>query len=125
MTEFRFLNNGIDGAIAVGHVARSTERLLAANLAQVDPGADIPANGVEAKHGVAAAPVPPADQRAIRDEIAGLSAEHRRLDDQVNRLIKRVAGGDELQLRRLKKRKLQLKDRIAALQMLLVPDVPA
>ncbi|NCZ75745.1 MAG: DUF465 domain-containing protein [Betaproteobacteria bacterium] len=32
---------------------------------------------------------------------------------------------DELQLRRLKKRKLQIKDSIFQLQMMLVPDVPA
>ena len=32
---------------------------------------------------------------------------------------------DELQLRRLKKRKLQIKDSILLLQMQLVPDVPA
>jgi hypothetical protein len=32
---------------------------------------------------------------------------------------------DELQLRRLKKRKLQIKDAIMLLQMQLVPDVPA
>jgi hypothetical protein len=32
---------------------------------------------------------------------------------------------DQLQLRRLKKRKLQLKDHITLLKMQLVPDVPA
>ena len=32
---------------------------------------------------------------------------------------------DELQLRRLKKRKLQIKDAITLLQMQLVPDQPA
>ncbi|MFZ9466055.1 MAG: YdcH family protein, partial [Burkholderiaceae bacterium] len=32
---------------------------------------------------------------------------------------------DELQLRRLKKRKLQIKDSIVQLQIMLVPDVPA
>lgn len=32
---------------------------------------------------------------------------------------------DELQLRRLKKRKLQIKDGIVQMQMMLVPDIPA
>ena len=32
---------------------------------------------------------------------------------------------DELQLRRLKKRKLQIKDSITLLQMQLMPDLPA
>jgi hypothetical protein len=35
------------------------------------------------------------------------------------------ARHDELQLRRLKKRRLQLKDHITLLKMQLIPDVPA
>jgi hypothetical protein len=40
-------------------------------------------------------------------------------------LLTHDARHDELQLRRLKKRKLQLKDHITLLKMQLVPDVPA
>jgi hypothetical protein len=35
------------------------------------------------------------------------------------------SGMDELRLRRLKKRKLQIKDTIVQLEMQLVPDIPA
>ncbi|MNN81533.1 hypothetical protein D3C81_1983700 [compost metagenome] len=50
--------------------------------------------------------------------------EHRDLDAVIELLI--LDGHhDELQLRRLKKRKLQLKDHITLLKMQLVPDVPA
>jgi hypothetical protein len=50
-----------------------------------------------------------------------LRVEHRDLDE----VIDRIAGtppGDELMLRRLKKRKLQIKDRIAVIERLLEPD---
>ncbi|MGS0014475.1 YdcH family protein [Escherichia coli] len=40
-------------------------------------------------------------------------------------MLIRDARSDDLQLRRLKKRKLQLKDHIALLKMQLVPDIPA
>jgi hypothetical protein len=50
--------------------------------------------------------------------------EHRDLDAVIDMLI--LDGhADQLQLRRLKKRKLQLKDHITLLRMQLVPDVPA
>ena len=53
-----------------------------------------------------------------------LDVEHRDLDAVIDMLI--LDGhADQLQLRRLKKRKLQLKDHITLLKMQLVPDVPA
>ncbi|MEN9760319.1 MAG: hypothetical protein RI906_145 [Pseudomonadota bacterium] len=61
---------------------------------------------------------------ALVQRIAELQQEHRSLD----LMIEIMAGqprADELQLRRLKKRKLQIKDTIALLQMQTVPDVPA
>ncbi len=61
---------------------------------------------------------------AIRGRIVELGIEHRDLDDIIARLTAE-AYPDELQLRRLKKRKLWLKDEIARLQMLLTPDIPA
>jgi len=64
------------------------------------------------------------DVENIRLRIAELAQEHRDLDD----VIARLAGEpvqDELQLRRLKKRKLQLKDRIMQLECQLVPDILA
>ncbi|MFZ6722985.1 YdcH family protein [Undibacterium sp. Ji49W] len=56
--------------------------------------------------------------------IIELEVEHRDLDVVIETLIKDPSH-DELQLRRLKKRKLQLKDHITLLRMQLTPDVPA
>lgn len=66
----------------------------------------------------------PANLQDIRNRIIELEVEHRDLDAVIAGLI---AGGhpDEFQLRRLKKRKLQLKDHITLLKMQLIPDVPA
>jgi hypothetical protein len=64
------------------------------------------------------------DHIEIQKRITMLSVEHRDLDVVIEALI--LAGHtDELQLQRLKKRKLQLKDHIKLLQMQLIPDVPA
>ncbi|MBC3868678.1 YdcH family protein [Undibacterium oligocarboniphilum] len=60
----------------------------------------------------------------VRQRIIELEVEHRDLDVVINTLLKDPAH-DELQLRRLKKRKLQLKDHITLLKMQLTPDVPA
>lgn len=65
-------------------------------------------------------------QHAIRRDIAALKREHRSLDDAISTLMSSAPGAaDELRLRRLKKHKLHLKDRIAGLQIQLVPDIPA
>lgn len=63
-------------------------------------------------------------QEDIRRRIVELEVEHRDLDA-VIALLTREAGHDELQVRRLKKRKLQLKDHLTLLKMQLIPDVPA
>ncbi len=60
----------------------------------------------------------------VRQRIIELEVEHRDLDQVIATLILE-SGYDELQLRRLKKRKLQLKDHITLLKMQLTPDVPA
>lgn len=64
------------------------------------------------------------DLEAIKRRIAELQLEHRGLDSMIETLGPQ-SRLDELQLRRLKKRKLQIKDTILLLQMQLVPDVPA
>ncbi len=61
---------------------------------------------------------------SIRQRITELQLEHRGLDSMIDALGMQ-SHFDELQLRRLKKRKLQIKDAIALLQMRLVPDEPA
>ena len=53
-----------------------------------------------------------------------LRIEHRDLDDVIGRLTMDLYV-DELQLRRLKKRKLLLKDQIARLESELIPDMTA
>lgn len=63
-------------------------------------------------------------QEAIKRRIAELALEHRGLDTMIESLS-RDGGFDELQLRRLKKRKLQVKDAMVVLQMQLVPDIQA
>ncbi len=60
----------------------------------------------------------------IQQRIIELEVEHRDLDVVIDALVKDV-NHDELQLRRLKKRKLQLKDHITLLKMQMMPDVPA
>ncbi|MGB8856172.1 MAG: DUF465 domain-containing protein [Burkholderiales bacterium] len=56
--------------------------------------------------------------------LRGLRIEHRDLDDVIDRLSLDVVI-DQLKLRRLKKRKLIIKDTIVLLQKQLVPDIPA
>lgn len=59
----------------------------------------------------------------IRQRIAELLAEHRALDERIRHIPANL--DDELEAKRLKKRKLQLKDCITKLEALLVPDEPA
>jgi hypothetical protein len=60
----------------------------------------------------------------IKRRIIELEVEHRDLDAVIEAVVRDVRH-EELQLRRLKKRKLQLKDHITLLKMQLVPDIPA
>lgn len=63
------------------------------------------------------------DPGAIVRRIAELRGEHRALDERIQKLA--ANPDDELEAKRLKKRKLQLKDCIARLESLLIPDEPA
>ena len=65
-----------------------------------------------------------ADVEALKVRIHQLQTEHRDLDDVITRLSQSAAQ-DQLQLQRLKKRKLLLKDQIAMLERQLEPDIPA
>ncbi len=64
------------------------------------------------------------DLDAIAKRIIELQVEHRDLDQVISQIAD-VTSGDQLQLRRLKKRKLQIKDQITWLQIQLTPDIPA
>ena len=60
----------------------------------------------------------------VKQKLAYLLTEHRDLDDVITRITE---GGpfDQLQIRRLKKRKLLLKDQISQLESQLLPDIIA
>jgi hypothetical protein len=60
----------------------------------------------------------------IAQKIAELRVEHRDLDDAIARLVDDTES-DEVAIKRLKKRKLWLKDCIARLESALIPDEPA
>lgn len=60
----------------------------------------------------------------IRARLNELQIEHRDLDLVIEHLALNPPP-DQLLIRRLKKRKLQLKDRISLLERQLVPDIPA
>ncbi len=63
------------------------------------------------------------DTAQIVQQLTELKAEHRDLDASIATLIEGYA--DELTLKRMKKRKLHLKDMIAYLENKLIPDQPA
>ena len=69
-------------------------------------------------------PTDPAELSRIAQRIAALRQEHRDLDAAIARLQADIEA-DELAVKRLKKRKLQLKDSIALLESALIPDEPA
>jgi len=60
----------------------------------------------------------------LKARIAALEIEHRDLDDVVARLGEDLYI-DQLQLRRLKKRKLMLRDQLERLRSRLIPDLDA
>ncbi|WP_209007780.1 YdcH family protein [Roseibium litorale] len=64
------------------------------------------------------------DDTPLRMELAQLRQEHRDLDAAVQALSA-SGSADALQLQRLKKKKLQIKDRITALEDQLHPDIIA
>jgi hypothetical protein len=64
------------------------------------------------------------DTAELEMELARLKQEHRDLDMAIDALESMVAG-DQLQIQRLKKRKLFLKDRIIQVEDQLTPDIIA
>ncbi|WP_449284291.1 YdcH family protein [Lysobacter cavernae] len=64
------------------------------------------------------------DPAVIARQLAELRLEHRDLDAAIDRLVGDT-DADELTIKRLKKRRLWLKDCIARLESALIPDEPA
>jgi hypothetical protein len=72
----------------------------------------------------AAAAMKKEDDSELRAELAKLRQEHRDLDTAIEALHN-APGSDLLQVQRLKKRKLQLRDRIIQIEDQLTPDIIA
>jgi hypothetical protein len=75
-------------------------------------------------HGVIDTPLTEEEKAQIRQRLHALEVEHHDLDDVICRLVV-DRSLDQLQLQRLKKRKLLLKDQIQRLRARLIPDIIA
>lgn len=64
------------------------------------------------------------NEELLRQRLHELHLEHQALDDMIHRMTDEVYV-DQLKIRRLKKRKLQLKDLITRLHSELIPDLDA
>lgn len=64
------------------------------------------------------------EERELRAQLERLKQEHRDLDSAIEVLLA-VPGYDRLQVQRLKKRKLQLRDQISEIEDQLFPDIIA
>lgn len=64
------------------------------------------------------------EERELRAQLARLQQEHRDLDAAITAL-QESPGSDIIQVQRLKKRKLQLRDRITFIEDQLTPDIIA
>ena len=64
------------------------------------------------------------DERELRELLVKLRTEHRDLDAKIV-AIEVSAQPDQLMIKRLKKRKLQIKDQITAVEDHLTPDISA
>ncbi len=64
------------------------------------------------------------DERELREQLVKLRAEHRMLDDEIVSLEQNPSA-DQLLIKRLKKKKLVLKDQITSVEDKLLPDIIA
>jgi hypothetical protein len=64
------------------------------------------------------------NERDIREELVKLRLEHRNLDNEIA-VLEASGSADQLQVSRLKRQKLKLKDQITALEDKLLPDIIA
>ncbi|MCB1505767.1 MAG: DUF465 domain-containing protein [Hyphomicrobiaceae bacterium] len=64
------------------------------------------------------------NEKELRDKLANLRAEHRGLDDEII-AMESTGSADQLHIKRLKKKKLALKDQITVIEDQLLPDIIA
>lgn len=64
------------------------------------------------------------EKEVLKKKLAQLKNEHRQLDEEIARMTQ-ASSFDQLEIQRLKKRKLALKDQIAQLDNKLMPDIIA
>jgi hypothetical protein len=91
------------------------------------PAADatpIPTRSAAAQGFESAVPMTQDEERELRQQLARVQQEHRDLDAAISAL-QHSPGSDLLQVQRLKKRKLYLRDRISHLEDQLTPDIIA
>lgn len=65
-----------------------------------------------------------ANKNALKIELAAVSTKHRKLDSEIRHMIE-AGNYDQLEIQRLKRKKLQLKDEIIAIESKLLPDIIA
>ncbi|MGH1417251.1 MAG: YdcH family protein [Hyphomicrobiaceae bacterium] len=62
--------------------------------------------------------------RELREELLQLRSQHRAIDEKILEL-ESIGALDQLTIKRLKKQKLQLKDRINSIEIRMTPDIIA
>jgi hypothetical protein len=65
------------------------------------------------------------DDIVLLKQLDELKEQHRQLDEEIKQLLADAGFQNEMQVARLKKRKLQLRDMIATLEVEIYPDMPA
>jgi hypothetical protein len=83
-----------------------------------------PTHSAAAQGFESAVPMTQDEERELRQQLARVQQEHRDLDAAISAL-QHSPGSDLLQVQRLKKRKLYLRDRISHLEDQLTPDIIA
>ncbi len=68
--------------------------------------------------------MPRQDERELREQLTRLRAEHRDLDAEIV-VMEQTNSADQLVVKRLKRRKLLLKDQITSIEDQLTPDIIA
>ena len=64
------------------------------------------------------------EESSLRDTLLKLRSEHREIDKNISS-VQTTAGTDSLEIQRLKKQKLSIKDKIKQLEDQLLPDIIA